>query len=667
LLILLGAAPAAAAPGWLDPTDLSAVGKDALDPVVVMDDAGGTVAIWEREGADPFKRAVQVSTRSPGGGFSAPIDLAVPAQDPQIALTPAGEAIAAWWHFETDPIEFEKSHYVLEVSTRPPGGSFSPPVDVGDLPPNIGSPGAIRIAVNEDGDVALAWASRGFPEQSEEEKKQEEEEEEEVKPDPVDTVEAVVRPAGGGFTAPQVVTPQPFEEGKSAAGGRVAIDAAGNAIVIWAFTEKESPSPPPPPERTIEAAVRSAGGGGFGPPEPVSESGVNVFAPDVAMDASGTAVAVWSKSDGEEIVVQASVRPPGGAFTVPPDDISTAGEEAVSPDVEAPPGGGATVIWSLLKELDWVIEASDRPVGGSFSTPETIAASAETPRFPTLALNSDGDALVAWSSFAGAEQVLRAAVRSGGGGFSDPVDVSAPTDEFLHADGAVAGTGDRALVWARSNGSHDIVQAAGYDANPPELRSLSVPSAGTVGEPVTFSVTPFDIWPGVATSFSFGDGEKAQGASVSHAYASPGTYRVTATATDAVGSTASAAGSIAIEPSYAFRIVKKVRILKKGEILLRIEIPGPGRVTASGRMVKRRQRERGSAGVVTLRVSAKGRALKRLGKKGNARVRLQIAFAPDGGTRTATRRILVVLVKKPKKSRGKSNPRAKRHRATALR
>ena len=76
---------------------------------------------------------------------------------------------------------------------------------------------------------------------------------------------------------------------------------------------------------------------------------------------------------------------------------------------------------------------------------------------------------------------------------------------------------------------------------------MSIPGSGTVGQAVSASVSPFDRWSAVSsTAWNFGDGATASGASVSHAYANPGTYTITVTSTDAVGNATSASGIVQI-------------------------------------------------------------------------------------------------------------------------
>ncbi|HEX6228957.1 MAG TPA: PKD domain-containing protein, partial [Solirubrobacterales bacterium] len=367
--------------------------------------------------------------------------------------------------------------------------------------------------------------------------------------------------------------------------------------------------------------------------------------------------------DGTDFVVQASQRPAGGEFAAP-DDLSALGESSGFPRVAMTSAGEAIALWMRVEGEDTFVQASIRPPGGEFSAPDDLSP-VQSPAFggtAQLATNADGDALAVWSARGSGEQVVAASIRPAGGGFSSPIEISPTATVPLRPFGAIGKTGDAVAVWGRSNGAHDIVQAAGYDVDPPALGNLSIPATGTVGEPVSFSVTPFDVWPGVATSFSFGDGAGAPGAAVSHTYGAPGSYRVTATASDAVGS-ASESGVISISPSYEFRIGKHKRNRKRGTVLLTVHISGPGRVTVAGRLVKRRQRRRASAGPVRVPVIAKGRALKRLRKKGKARVRIRVSFRPDGGDHAATRRRLVVLIKKkPRKKRRAKNRRATKPR-----
>ena len=90
----------------------------------------------------------------------------------------------------------------------------------------------------------------------------------------------------------------------------------------------------------------------------------------------------------------------------------------------------------------------------------------------------------------------------------------------------------------------DIVVSIGPGISAPVRPVITVePSAPTPGEPVSFSTPAAD---GVTFSWSFGDGDSADGRRVSHAFAAAGTYQVTAVATSVDGRTSSARRTVEV-------------------------------------------------------------------------------------------------------------------------
>lgn len=321
------------------------------------------------------------------------------------------------------------------------------------------------------------------------------------------------------------------------------------------------------------------------------------------------------------------------------------------------PTGAATAIWTQVGESGRSIEAAMRAPGGEFGAPAPISSEGEEPLFPAIAVDADGNAVVSWSGSGEGGERARAVTRVGSGAFSAPAGISEAQGECcFHPDVAIDREGNATVVWNGFNGANKITRAAGYDADPPELRSLSVPATGTVGVPVTFSAQPFDVWPIVSTGFDFGDGTSAPGASVTHAYSSPGTFRVTATAADSAGSSTSASGTITIVPSNAFRLAKLKRNKKAGTATLIVDVPGPGRLTLSGKGVKRATASARRAGSVKLPVKPSRRTLKRLKARGKAKVKVTVTFSPDGGTPASQHRAIQLIERASGRRRGRRGP-----------
>ena len=59
-------------------------------------------------------------------------------------------------------------------------------------------------------------------------------------------------------------------------------------------------------------------------------------------------------------------------------------------------------------------------------------------------------------------------MRHGGvGGFGPPVAISQASPDLFHPRPSIDASGNATVVWVRDNGTHGIVQWAGYDADPP--------------------------------------------------------------------------------------------------------------------------------------------------------------------------------------------------------
>ena len=541
-------------------------------------------------------------------------------------MTPAGEALAAWWRSQA-------GKYVLQLSRRPPEGGFSAPSTVTEVPQE-GSPPEIHLAVNPSGDAAVAWLEENEAEKS--------------------VVMVSTIPAGGSPSAPWPVSDGAHDAGPP----QVAIDDAGQITVVWNgySTAEERPG-------VIQASKGS--GESFSSPEDVSEAD-QAADPQLALDPGGEPTVVWvgfeekpeEEWEDEEIpeyfppVVEASTAV-GGGFD-PPIELSDSEEPAFTPGLAIGAEGTTVVAW--VRESgpsDLIVQGRARAPGGEFTQAQDLSVEVTEALHPDAAVNRNGVATVVWEG--GGTSVIQASIRPPGGPFGAPLNLSVPGNDALFPEVAMDDAGDAAVVWRRSNGSNAIVQVAGYDANPPELRNLSVPSTGTVGIPVSFSVDPFDVWSVSSSGFDFGDGGSAPGSSMSHTYAAPGTYQVTATATDPAGSSTSAGGTISILASNDFRLGKLKRNKRRGTATLAVEVPGPGRLVLSGKGVKRVSKRAPGAGALKLPIKAAGKSARRLTARGKAKLKLKIEFSPEGGPPASQTR--TIILKKAKKTSHRSRRR----------
>jgi hypothetical protein len=624
-IALLGpASPAVAAPAWLPPTALSAPGRDASAVSVEMDDAGDTVAVWQRARTSGPGSVIQASTRRAGAAFSAPIELSPVGSEPALAMSPSGEAIVIWRELQSEVEELGEEEFlntssrVLRASVMSPAGSFSPAFDVYRAPPTIikvvdsipqylqngANPQRMRLAINAAGAAVLAW-QESDPEE------------------PATTVMASLRGAGGAFGSATRISPPPTAL-HPAERAEVAIDADADATVVWQYREGATTS--------IVQSSTAPAAGPFGGPETLNGAlGAEETAtsPGVASSAAGETTVIWDRSAPAESVVEIATRSPGGGFGEP-GQLSTLGDAAFAPRIVVAPNGEALAVWLVDAEPN-VVQAAGRPPGGSFDSPVTISGPDSDAEFPNAVIGSTGAAAVAWSAGADEPRVLEASVRPAGGGFGAGTPISAPGAGIFQSDLGIDASGDVTVGWQHSNGSNAIAEVAGYDAFAPQLRDVSIPATATVGEVLTFAANPFDVWPTGPASFNFGDGTAASGNSVQHTYTAPGTYRVDASVADPAGTVVSQSGQVVVRPRGTFTIGKLLLDKKKGTAKLPVTVDGPGAVSVRGKGVKSTRVRAGGPVSVKVPIKTVGSSSKKLKKKGKLKISLTVTFSPDGG------------------------------------
>jgi hypothetical protein len=212
-----------------------------------------------------------------------------------------------------------------------------------------------------------------------------------------------------------------------------------------------------------------------------------------------------------------------------------------------------------------------------------LSAPGDSAEAPQVSLEPNGNAVAVWSRTDATPRVIQGAERPAGGGWLPPALISVVGQSANEPQVASDSVGNSVAVWAREDGANTIVQAAAHDGHGPELRSLLVPAAGTVKEVLAFSVSPFDVWSPVgAASWDFGDEGGAGGNAVTHSFARPGTYPVTATAADDLGNSSAAAGSVTIYPKPSAG--RNVRV-RRGKGLLRLRCPSPAGYSGALRLI----------------------------------------------------------------------------------
>ena len=501
---------------WMPPTDVAPANpanKPVGAPSVAMARDGTTFVAFLRYDGANLRTAVAM--QSPGGGFGPVRDLSPAGQDassPAVAVDRQGNATLVW---------IQAPAFNLQARFRPAGGDWgdSAPLSAG---PNFAGP---SLAVGDNGGaVAAWWTNTGGAH-----------------------VEASVRlPGSQTFVGPLTVS---VVGSSSCQSPHVAIDAAGDVVAIW--TRRTDAG-----SYLVESAVKAAGAAAFAAQEPRSptSNGNSNCNSDIQMTPDGRVTAMWDFTTfGQPSATFYSDRgTPFAAGTW--SQAKPLAANSTKPIVALDDAGNAATTW--LTTTPTQIVSAVRTGTGTFSTPKPLSGASDIGgQAQAVAASANGDALVTYVGTSNGTRAIFAARRRVGGEFGDimPVATTPPgnTVSVGVPDVALDDQGNAFAVWQRSVSATSVTtaQIAAFDPVPPVITAADVPATATVGQPAGMSAAASDRMSSPAIRFEFGDGGGADGASVQHVYALPGTYTVTVTAADAAGNRSGTTRAIQVAPA----------------------------------------------------------------------------------------------------------------------
>jgi hypothetical protein len=428
LVIFLGvitAAPAFAVfAGWSTPVNLSVSGRDAVDPQVDVDDSGNAVAVWRR--SDGSNTIIQSSRLAAGGvSWSTPVNLSVAGRDAdlqQVSVDGSGNAIAVW--------QRDDGFNTIIQSSRSADGGVS-----WSTPENLSLPGQYaynpHVAVDGSGNAVAIWQR-------------------------YDGDHYVIQSSGSSDSGVSWSTPETLSASDQTADNpRVAINDSGIAVAVWWRAAELG-------NQIVQSSRSTDVGITWSTPEDLSASDQHAIEPQVSLNGSGKAVVVWRRSNGSNNIVQSSGSSDGGVSWSTPEDLSASGQDADHPQVAVDGSGNAVAVWHRDSPNLYVVQSSRSTDGGvSWSTPVNLAVSGRDALYPQLAVYGSGNAVAVWQRFDGRNYIVQSSGSSDGGvSWSTPVNLSASGQFAENPQVAVDGSGNAVAVWHRGPANNNRVQAS---------------------------------------------------------------------------------------------------------------------------------------------------------------------------------------------------------------
>ncbi len=248
--------------------------------------------------------------------------------------------------------------------------------------------------------------------------------------------------------APTWLAPTPLSGGRNYEIS-AATSAGGDTVIGLRDTASGSPYP-------ASAGFRPAGGptSTIGALDPTA-TGAIVYQPDVAINSRGDAAMAWT--DGTTLWV-ATRSAASATFSAPVAVLPlTSGG---SPRVAIDDAGTIFLAWTATSGPNTLVFYTTRAPDGTLG-PIGSAAPGQNSSSPTIAAAHDGHAVVAWSRSDGTHLIIQAATHAPGAtGFTPTGNLSDSAQSASSPDAAIGDGGNAAIAWARSDGTHVIVQVA---------------------------------------------------------------------------------------------------------------------------------------------------------------------------------------------------------------
>ncbi len=235
----------------------------------------------------------------------------------------------------------------------------------------------------------------------------------------------------------------------------VALNGAGQGVAVWSQ---------PDGTRTSIWANHFVARSGWGTPALLETDDLHdAAAPQVAIDGTGRALALWQQSDGTHANVVFAAYDPSSGWSSAAALDATDTDDAYAPRVAMNSAGRAVAIWTQgAGGTGSQVWAAEYVPGTGWSAPARIEArTATTALLTDLAIDANGNALVLWTE--AGTNILANRLLAGSGWAGETVLRTGASGE-LRARAALDGAGNALAVWAESDGSANSIYADRYVA-----------------------------------------------------------------------------------------------------------------------------------------------------------------------------------------------------------
>jgi len=254
---------------------------------------------------------------------------------------------------------------------------------------------------------------------------------------------------------------QTLASGGIALAPEVALNGSGGAVAVW--DQETGPDCATSPAslmciHTVETAYRSQSGAAWDSGHAVARPGVGAR-PQAAINAGGDAALLWVHDIGRDRVVQATLRRGSTGEFPNPNDLSDSVLEVRSHHIALDDAGDAVAVWAQRPVDRFEVHAEIRRANLGYWGVATLLSRAEVNGGPALAVTPASDAFVVWMEN-GVVESVHGTISSGT--WDAPVALTTAADAEGDPVVAVNDSGDAVAAWQWRDQPRDptIVQAS---------------------------------------------------------------------------------------------------------------------------------------------------------------------------------------------------------------
>jgi hypothetical protein len=399
-----------------------------------MDPTGNAVAVWDEGEALEFDAPEDIRSNgyAPGVGWGAadgPIDILTgPAVFARVAIDDDGNAVVVWQQEAANRLDIWANHYVPDTGWAALGERL------GTEEGNARRP---QVAMDADGNAVAVWyQSDGMRN---------------------DIWSNHYTPDEGWGMAERIER----NDGE-ARWPQIAMDAGGDAVAVWqqcdvgdcdCFGEDCEYS------RWNVWSNRYTSGR-WGTHQPIASDEGDATRPDVAVDATGNAVAVWQQFDGTHDNIWSNRKAADRANWEEAEPIESLDEgDASRPQVAMDPEGNAVAVWSQFDGMNDDIWSNRYTPSGGWDLAERIEGNDPgEARRPKVAMDPGGTAVAVWTQPDGVHVSIwsNRYTPSFGWGTAEPIETW-DGGRAREPEVAMDTNGEAVAVWSQRTGGADRI------------------------------------------------------------------------------------------------------------------------------------------------------------------------------------------------------------------